>query len=235
MVGQVAQQIPLSFGHFDRSGFASYLPGPNEHILAYLRRLVAGDELKNLYLWGAAGTGKSHLLQAVCTAASVLGRNPAYIPLSELNKFAPEILEGLEQLSLVCMDGLEHIAGKADWEEAVFHLFNRLREQQRPFIISALSSPQGLAIRLPDLKSRLSWDVVYQLQSLAEKQRVEVLRQRAKLRGFELPEEVISYLIKRVCRDMHSLLDCLNKLDEASLAAKKRLTVPFVKQLLRPP
>ena len=229
----MAQQIPFSFARFDRFGFDSYLPGQNEQIIAHLRRLVTGDEAKNLYLWGGAGSGKSHLLQAVCTSASAQGKNPAYIPLLDIHRFAPPMLAGLENLDLVCIDALENLAGKENWELAVFHLFNRLRERQRPCIMAALHSPSGLAVSLPDLKSRLSWDVVYQLQSLTEQQRVEVLRQRARLRGLELPEEVIAYLMKRVCRDMPSLLGWLDKLDDASLAAHKKLTVPFVRQLLR--
>lgn len=228
----MAQQIPFSFGHFDRFDFDSYLPGQNEQTVAYLKRLVAGHEIKNLYLWGEAGTGKSHLLQAMCTSLSILGKKPAYIPLSELDKFSPEMLHGLEQLDLICIDALDHIAGKENWEEAIFHLFNRLREQRRPMVMTARNSPQGLPIALPDLKSRLSWDVVYHLLPLSEAQRLQVLQQRAKLRGFDLPGEVSEYLIKRVSRDMHSLLDWLNKLDDASLVAKKKLTIPFVKQLL---
>ncbi len=227
-----AKQIPLFFGHFERFDFASYLPDQNAQIVACLERLVAGDESKNLYLWGAAGSGKSHLLQAVCTSLSALGKRPAYVPLAELDAFSPAMLEGLEQLDLICMDALDCIAGRADWELAVFNLFNRLREAQRPLIMAAHSSPHGLAISLPDLKSRLAWDVVYHLSPLTEAQCLEVLQQRAGLRGLELSNDVSAYLLKRIARDMHSLLDWLNRLDDASLAAKKKLTVPLVKQLL---
>lgn len=228
----MSKQIPFSFGNFDRFDFESYLPGQNGQVLEHVRALVEGKELKNLYLWGEAGTGKSHLLQAVCTAVSAQGKNPAYLPLNHIDEFTPEMLEGLEEMEMVCIDDLDRIAGKEEWEPAVFHLFNRLRGQQRPLLMTAHASPQGLAIKLPDLQSRLAWDITYHLKPLTDQQRLNVLQQRARLRGFDLPDEVADYLIKRVSRDMHSLLDWLDKLDDASLSAKKKLTVPFVKTLL---
>ena len=103
---------------------------------------------------------------------------------------------------------------------------------QTPLLITAQHSPKGSPIQLADLKSRLAWDHVYHLQTLDEKHSLQALQLRAQSRGFDLPDEVAAYLLKRVARDMHNLFQLLDKLDNASLVAKKKLSIPFVKTLL---
>ena len=142
------------------------------------------------------------------------------------------MLDGLEQLSLVCLDDIDSIAGNEEWEQAIFHLYNRLRDLHTPLLITAGNSPKGSSIKLADLKSRLAWDHVFHLKVLEEKATLRALQKRANSRGFDLSEEVADYLFKRVARDMHSLFQLLDKLDQASLIAKKKLTIPFVKDLL---
>ena len=186
----------------------------------------------NVYLWGRTGTGKSHLLQASCTAAAQAQLNIAYIPLGEAESLSPQLLEGLEDLALICLDDIDSIAGNSEWEQAIFHLYNKLRDVHTPLVITAQHSPKGSPIQLPDLKSRLAWDHVYHLLPLDEKSALLALQGRARSRGFDLPDEVSDYLLKRVARDMHNLFAILDKLDKASLIAKKKLTVPFVKDLL---
>ncbi|MCH7696340.1 MAG: DnaA regulatory inactivator Hda [Proteobacteria bacterium] len=227
-----ARQIPLPFGKFDRFDFDSYLACSNQELVQHLQKAGSGDETKNIFLWGMAGTGKSHLLQAVCSSAGCDTKNVAYIPLAQADELSPELLQGLEQMDIVCVDDLQHIAGQAPWEQALLHLFNRLRDQQRAMIIASKYSPQVIDIDLPDLRSRLCWDLVFHLQPLDEKKRVEALQRRARARGFTIPDEVADYLGKRAARDTHSLFKLLDKLDEASLVAKKKLTIPFVRDLL---
>ena len=101
-----------------------------------------------------------------------------------------------------------------------------------PFVSAARSSVLGSPLQLADLKSRLAWDQVFHLQTLNDEQALQSLVHRASTRGFDLPEEVGEYLIKRVRRDMHNLFSTLDRLDRASLVAKKKLTIPFVKELL---
>ncbi|NKB38867.1 MAG: DnaA regulatory inactivator Hda [Gammaproteobacteria bacterium] len=227
------QQIPLAFNKYDQIDFELFEVGRNQAVVKYLNNLLK-EKFDNqiAYLWGAPGSGKSHLLQAACTAAARDKLTVAYIPLKEASELSPAMLEGLESLALICLDDIDKIAGKTDWEEAIFHLYNRLRDANIPLLISSNCSPLASEVLLPDLKSRLAWGQVFHLLPLNESEALNSLMRRAHSRGFDLPNEVAGYLIKRVSRDMHSLFGVLDKLDRASLVAKKKLSIPFVRELL---
>jgi len=227
-----SQQILLPFSRHDRYEFGSYIAGTNQETVEYLLKTLKRESSKNIYLWGKAGVGKTHLLQAVCNAASASGQLYAYIPLIQINEYTPEMLIGLEKLNLVCIDDVDKIAKNAEWETAAFNLFNQLREADTPLIMSSRLNPNSTLVELPDLRSRLSWDMVFYLEPMSEAMKMDALKQRANNRGFELTDEVIEYLIKRINRDTRSLFLWLDELDEQSLIAKKKLTIPFVKQLI---
>lgn len=227
-----AVQIPLSFQHFDHHELEHYRPGENRHVLEYLNGFILQGRPGATYLWGERGTGKSHLLQALCTRNSSDGGRGAYIPLEQRDSLAPELLEGLEQLDLICIDDLEEVTGDSGWERALFNLFNRVRENDGSLILAAAMSPKGLPVLLPDLQSRLQSATIFHLQPLSEAERVAALRHRASLRGIELTEEVTAYIVRRVPRDMHSLFQLLDRLDQASLQAKRKITIPFIRELL---
>lgn len=225
-------QLPLPFNKFDRFDFSQYRPGVNNQIVEHLVQLVSGQEHQLLFIWGEKSTGKSHLLQAACTQASSLNRNVAYIPLIQHSTLSPTLLEGLDQLDVICIDDLQEIAGDTEWELAVFNLFNLMYDSNKPMVFAANVSPKGISVKLADLKSRLAWGVTYHLKPLNEDERFQVLRQRAELRGLILSDEITTYLSRRVPRDMQTLFAFLDKLDEASLVAKKKLTIPFIRELL---
>lgn len=225
-------QIPLPFGRFDRFNFEQYWSGPNREPVTYLQQSVGSLTATPVYLWGEKGTGRSHLLQATCTLAASQKKKVIYIPLEEKSQFNPEMLGGMESLDIVCLDDIGAIAGEYEWEVAIFNLYNGLIAGHRTLIVAADCAPAALPIQLADLKSRLSAGVTWHLQALEEKDRLLALRQRAHARGFELPDEVMEYLTRRVARDMHSLFAWLDKLDHATLVSKKKLTVPFVRELI---
>ena len=227
-----SEQILLPFSRHDRYEFDSYIAGANGETVAYLLKTLKEESNKNIYLWGGQGVGKTHLLQAACHLAFVSERRYAYIPLRQIHEYTPDMLTGLEMLDLVCIDDVDKIAKNPEWESAAFHLFNHLREAETPLIMSSRLNPAGTLIDLPDLKSRLSWDLVFYLAPMNETMKMDALKQRANHRGFELSDEVIAYLIRRISRDTRSLFLWLDELDERSLIAKKKLTIPFVKQLL---
>lgn len=221
-----AYQIPLQIKLNDAATFVNYLSGANAEIVKILQ---AGTE-PYLYLWSAEATGKTHLLQALCHS---MGQGQAiYLPLKELAQQPAEILEGLEQFRLVCVDDIQCIAGHADWELNLFHLYNRLREQGGHLCITSNVSPEQLNVQLADLLSRLKWGLVYQLQVLKDEDKIRAMQLRASQRGFDLTDEVAKFLLNRYPRDLHNLFALLDKLDSASLQAQRRLTIPFVKQWL---
>ncbi|MDH3947871.1 MAG: DnaA regulatory inactivator Hda [Gammaproteobacteria bacterium] len=221
-------QLPLGIGLKDTATFDNFYPAGNELVLQALQE---GNDAM-LYLWGPVGSGKSHLLQALCHATAANGHSPVYLPLSELVSLSPALLEGLEHQALIAVDDVQTVAGLSQWEEGLFHLYNRVRDSGHRLVVSATSAPAGLALALPDLASRLGWGPVFQLTSLADTDKRAALQMRARRRGLEMGNEVAEYLLRRCPRDMDSLFNLLNRLDQASLAAQRRLTIPFVRQLL---
>ena len=238
----VTEQIPLRFGWRDGLSFGNYFSGSslegcsqsNAEAVHHVQRAAAGEAGAEhfLFLWGAASVGKSHLLQAACQHAAENQRTVAYLPMVELIDLSAEIFEGLEQMSLICLDDVQLIAGKAEWEEALFHFYNRMRDAGGSLLVMANAAPAALAVVLPDLQSRLSWGPVLQLNELDDAGKISALQLRAKGRGFELSDEVAQFLMRRSTRDMASLFLLLDRLDEASLVQQRKLTIPFVRNLI---
>lgn len=225
-------QIPFQFGDFQQNDLASFLPGENQTLLQLLHTIANKESVHSLYQWGAKGTGKTHLLQAVCKQAHELGQHVAYIPLTQHNDISPEMLHDLGDLDLVCIDDLECICGQVAWQQGLTWLYNELRDNHHSLIISANCAPVNIALEIDDLKSRLSWDQVYQIKPANDDLKIQILKQKAEARSFELADDVIEYLIRRVDRDLTSLMNILDEIDHASLAAKRKITIPFVKELI---
>jgi DnaA family protein len=210
--------------------FDSYWPGLNSEVVAALRSPGTAP----LWLWGAHGSGKTHLLQAVCAAAGAPaeGAPPAYFPLDRSLALPPEALAGFERSRVLCVDDVDAVAGDLAWERALFRLFNGSSELRTRLIFAAAAPPRQAPWSLEDWRSRAAACVVYHLRELDEGGRLEALRLRAAQRGLELPHDTSEYLLKRVPRDLRSLFEILDELDEASLVAQRRLTIPFIRDAL---
>lgn len=225
------QQLPLDIGLLDSASFASYYTGSNrEAAQSVADAAERGGQF--IYLWGKTGTGKTHLLHAACRHSADCGAAPAYFNLTQASLLAPEILESLEQRALVCLDDIHAIAGKSDWEAALFHLYNRIRDHGACLLISARARPAEIGLAMPDLASRLNGSLIFQLQESDDEEKLAALQLRARGRGMELPEEVGRFLLRRCPRDMHALFDLLQRLDEGSLSLQRKLTIPFVRQFV---
>ena len=228
-------QLPLGVRLRDDATFANYYPGANAAALGYVERLCeadAGWTESLIYLWGSDGVGRSHLLQAACLRFEQRGEAAVYLPLGEVADYGPELLDGLDQSELVCLDDLDAVAGRADWEEALFHLFNRLRDSGRRLLLAASVSPRELSVQLPDLQSRLTLALVFQLHALSDEDKLRALQLRASRRGLNLPDDVGRFILTRGSRSMNALFELLDQLDQASLQAQRKLTIPFLKETL---
>jgi DnaA family protein len=225
-------QWPLGVGLPDAASFDAFYPGPNEEVLATVRRLSEGRVPGSRFLWGMPGSGKTHLLQAACRELSEAGGVVAYLPLRDMADEPPLILEGLADRHLLCLDDVEAVAGGLSWETALVALIDRLRHNGGSLLVAGSAVPAECGFSLPDLVSRLGWGGLYGLQPLDDPGRIAALQLRAGQRGLKLPVEVASYLLTRTPRNMPALIDLLERLDHASLAAKRRLTVPFVREVL---
>jgi len=226
-------QLPLPIHQSDDETLENFYAENNLLLLNSLQKNFLQLHQQFFYLWGNKGSGKSHLLKGVCQHYLAQQRPALYVPLNKAQYFSPAVLENLEQQALVCLDDLQAVIGNAEWEVAIFDLINRVRETGRTLLImSADQSPANLPVQLPDLASRLTWGEVYQLAPLNDKQKIDVLQKAAYQRGIELPDETANFLFKRLERDMKTLFNALKKLDQASLQAQRKLTIPFVKEIL---
>ena len=223
----MSQQLTLGIRLRDDATFDNYFSGQNEQVVHNLQK----QEEPYVFLFGADGTGKSHLLQAACHETGKKGLPVVYLPLAE-EGLMPAMLDGLENMSLIALDDIQEIIGNEDWEYALFNLYNRVREKGVRMLVSSAEPLASLNIKLADLKSRLSWGPIFQLSSLSDKEKQHALQQRAKNRGLDLEDDVVTYLLKRSSRDMSSLFTLFEKLDKASMVEKRKLTIPFIKDYL---
>ena len=225
-------QLTLSVGIRDDARFANFYPGNNEEVIQAIQKqwTTSGDPY--LFVAGASGAGCSHLLQAACHYAEGLGHRSVYVPLDEMAGFGPEVLDGLEQLPLVVLDCLHAVVGKDEWEVALFHLFNRIKDNDGHLLVAADAVPQKLALRLADLSSRLTGGVVYQVEPLNSEGKAQALVLRAKHRGIRLSEESARFIVSRGPGSMQGLSGVLDQLDQISLSAQRKLTIPFIKEEL---
>lgn len=225
-------QLPLEFKFNNEYTFESFVVGPNGEIVEVLKKFNTGDDNPVVYFWGKSGVGKTHLLQAVCQSQAFNEKPVAMVPLESGEMCSPEMLDGLERMSLVCIDSLQTVSGNPEWENALFHFYNRACELSTPLVMCGDAPPGQLGLSLPDLQSRLGWGLVFQLKELSDEEKITAMRQRAQVRGIELSDEVGEFLLRRHSREMTALIALLDGLDKASLAHQRRLTIPFVKQYL---
>jgi len=226
----VSPQIPLTLKFSNDQGFDSFV-GSRDSVSA-LQAIANGESREWLFLSGNAGSGKSHLLLATCALAQKQGRRALYFPLTVFAGRLQEVLPDQENADIVCLDGLEHCAGNPEDETALFHFHNRARVAGAVVIYAARHAPHGLSLLIPDLQSRLGQCTRLNLESLDDDGRRSVLLQRALQRGLELDDAVLDYMFKRVGRDLLTLTTLLDKLDRESLAAQRKITVPFLRKLL---
>ena len=227
------RQLALRIQPNEEATFANYFCAQeNAWLKAQLQATIDGRGERLIYLWGSYGAGKSHLLQA-CVHELSLSHPAIYLPLHLLKSSGPVVLEGLETQALLCVDDVDCIAGDPAWEEALFHLYNHVRDEGRAaLILSGAHAPRFSPIVLPDLRSRLGGSLVLQVHELDDESKVQNLCLQAQKRGLELPVTVAQFLVTRCARNMHDLHTLLMQLDEASWVLQRKLTIPFVKETL---
>lgn len=236
----MANTCPQSFAQYTLdialrkfATFETFVNPEDNELLSVLQELTRPtQEPRQYFLWGAAQTGKSHLLQAICNRLAATDQKAVYLPLKELVNSDSNVLRDLHQLDVICIDDIDQVVGNKDWDQALFQLINELRAANKSLVMTALQTPSGANISLPDLASRLVWGPVYKLTHLTDEQKEVVIQLHAKARGFEVSSEVCSYLLKRYPRELKKLVELLDQLDKQSLAQQCKVTVPFVKSVL---
>ena len=214
--------------------FRSFIPTGNEAPVEHLQRLCAGDKDSDcqLYLWGVASTGKSHLLQAACQAVTERGGCSAWLPLRRLLPHGPQVMADFATIDFIGVDEVDVIRDRLDWQRALFGLVNEARSQRRCLVMAGRQNPVMGDWRLQDLPSRLAWGAVYRLTPLGDTARMEVLRGVAERLGQPLGDEVLVYLLNSYPRELEGLIDIIGYLSDCAKQRKKRITVPFARKML---
>ena len=224
-------QLTLDIALKDSFTFDNFVAGSNQLLIDLLKNKNTDIE-KQVYIWGGHNTGKTHLLQALCQYHSGKNIKLSYLPLQQLISFSPDVFQGQEAMDICCIDDVQLLQNKTDWQEALFDLINRARENNTRLIISANQPPAEINISLKDLVSRLQWGPVFRLEELSDGDKCQALQKRAQCRGFELADNVAVFLLKNCNRDIDDLFSVLDTLDKAQLEQHRRLTIPFVKSVL---
>ena len=198
-----------------------------------LKGIATGDHNEQqVFIWGSEGTGKTHLLHAICHTAHSNDQRVMYVPLAESLSYEAEFIRGLHLLDIVCIDDIHLLTGKSEWEVALFHLINQTRMSNSTLIISSENSPAENIFELQDLNSRSVWGPVYKLPKIRDDELGDVINLHAKSNGLIVSDEVKNFLLSRCQRELPKLVQALEKLSHSSLQEQRKLTIPFVKRVL---
>ena len=225
-------QLPLDIRLPREPDLDGFIPGPNAAALAAVYSCASGGAEPYLYLWGGSGSGKTHLLLGACRTVQRQGGNSQYLDLRRHAELHVAVLQGLEQLDLLCLDNVESITGKGEWEQALFDLFNRLREAGAQLLAAGDAPAAELPLDLADLHSRLGWGPSFRLRPLDDTARMELLHRSAAARGMELAPTAARYILNHCPRDLHSLEALLDRLDRRTLAEQKKPTIAVIRRAM---
>lgn len=242
-------QLALSVQLPDDETFDSFIGQPNHSVLVQLTSFIRQNKVEteqhenhslalfsqlphSFYLFGLAGVGKSHLLHACNNLAAQLKKTSVCLSCSELKQLPIEVLDGLEQIDFICLDDIELIAGDVQWQQAIFDLYNRAIENESCLIITGSEAINKLGITLPDLVSRIGWGYIEQVKPLDDDDKTLAIQHRARQRGLMISDEATRFLLNRSSRDMTSLIQTLDILDKASIREQRKVTIPFIKEIL---
>lgn len=223
-------QLPLALPLREHSTLEGFAGVDNAALVGALRSVAEGQG--QVYVYGPNRSGRSHLLEATVRHALDKGRAACYLSAAELLTAPVGVLEGLEQMSLVAIDDVDHLAGQPEWEEGLFHLYNRVRDSAGSMVFTAGNLPNGAGFQLPDLSSRLSAGPVFQVAALTDAELVALLVRRSAARGLDVSEDVAAFVVHRCERSAGVVVDYLAQLDHGALVHQRRLTVPFIKAVL---
>ena len=216
----------------------NFVPGRNGAALQALCDIARGaGQERFVYLWGEPGSGRSHLLRGLAQAASA-GKG-LYLCATALGSVAADKILAAESankvLAAVSADkvlGMDNVQDLSPGDQiALFDLYNRVRAGAGALVASGDAAPAQLALR-EDLRSRLAWGLAFQLHPLSDTEKTAALREHARARALDLPEDVIAYLLRHARRDMASLIGILDALDRCSLELKRPVTLPLVRDAL---
>ena len=224
------KQLTFPWSKENKSSFDSfYTTKLNKQLLFLLKEEATKDDL---LIYGAKDSGKTYLLQAICNQFNNQGKSSFFLPMRQAIELSIDILDSLENIELVCVDGLESLVGNKAWEIALFNLINRSFNSNNRLIFTSAQNIDDMNFELKDLDSRLRKIQSHELHSLADDDILSALKHIANLRSIELGSKEAQYLLTYANRNISDLVKILESLDQLSMKMKRRITIPLIKQVI---
>jgi DnaA family protein len=183
-------------------------------------------------IYGAKDSGKTYLIQALCNQFNNQGKSSFFLPMRQAIELSVDILDSLENIELVCIDGLESLVGNRAWEVGLFNLINRSFNCNNRLIFTSAKNIDGMNFELKDLDSRLRKIQSHELHSLADDDILSALKHIANLRSIELGSKEAQYLLTYADRNISDLVKILESLDQLSMEMKRKITIPLIKEVI---
>jgi DnaA-homolog protein len=221
-------QLTLAIDRAHEQTLSTFVQGPNEEIVSIMTQPRPG--FRGIWLCGNQGSGKTHLLRAM----TLLGKGIEQRQFVDTK--SPRVLADLESASrrgeVIAVDDASEIAHQSGCEEALMATYERLNASNGLLIVGDRLAATATDFSIADLNSRVRSLMHYQMMPLLDEEKSEILRARALHRGYELNDSVLSYWLARGPRDLRLLLTDLDRLDRASLAHQRHVTIPLLKEVL---
>ena len=224
------KQLTFPWNKENKSSFDSFYTTKLNKQLLYLLKDEALKE--DLLIYGAKDSGKTYLLQALCNQFNNQGKSSFFLPMRQAIELSVDILDSLENIELVCIDGIESLVGNKAWEIGLFNLINRSFNSNNRLIFTSAKNIDGMNFELKDLDSRLRKIQSHELHSLADDDILYALKHIANLRCIELGSKEAQYLLTYADRNISDLVKILESLDQLSMEMKRKITIPLIKEVI---
>ena len=224
------KQLTFPWNKENKSSFDSFYTTKLNKQLLFLLKDEALKE--DLLIYGAKDSGKTYLLQALCNQFNNQGKSSFFLPVRQAIELSVDILDSLENIELVCIDGLESLVGNKAWEIGLFNLINRSFNSNNRLIFTSAKNIDGMNFELKDLDSRLRKIQSHELHSLADDDILYALKHIANLRCIELGSKEAQYLLTYADRNISDLVKILESLDQLSMEMKRKITIPLIKEVI---
>ena len=224
------KQLTFPWNKVNKSSLEGFFTSrENSHLLSLLKD---SDFLDDLFIYGTKESGKTFLLQAMCNSYSSVSKLSLYIPLKKVMNYGVEIFESLENIDLICIDGIEEVISKIEWEKAIFNLINKALISETRLILTSSKDLKSLNFSLPDLESRIRKIQSYELYPINDKDILDALKYISKLTSINLGDKEAKYLVTYSQRNISNLVHILESLDQLSMEMKRKITIPLIKEVI---
>ena len=224
------KQLTFPWNKVNKSSMLGfYSSQENDHLVSLLRDR---NFLDDLFIYGTKQSGKTFLLQAMCNSYSSMSKSSLYVPLKKVMNYGVEIFESLENIDLICIDGIEQVISKIEWEKEIFNLINKALISKSRLILTSSKNLKSLNFSLPDLESRIKKIQSYELYPIDDKDILDALKYISQFKSINLGDKEAKYLVTFSQRDISNLVQILESLDQLSMEMKRKITIPLIKEVI---